>query len=836
MPLSIPDEKMPLMAPKLTLDIDTPMPEGFVDPKAYIGTTLKPPSRKRARIEKKESIVTNCISNYQDDLQSRLEWAENRIQRTAKYRGWREQKNYPWNNASNSHLPIIMTDVQRTEDTLHNAVLSTHPVMNARALGKQFEPKEQVIDNLLDYQVFIENRGEERIGNLISSFCQDGQYIAYCPYIRHKQKVTRVYPIDYPPAGVSWDQQIITALSEYYPQGIILPGKNAPWDYIVKLENPLNGKIEEFKISVFEDSGQIQAVAHVEATIFDGPALLPIELEDIVVPVRCENLQPRSPANPTGASRVTMVDYPDKDEIIRLYESGFYDEITDEKLEQIKGYTGDPKLSSGKDPEAQKLLKDDLTGLAALHSDGVTTNPAISATNTFTRLTVFCAGDLDGDGLNEEVVYWILEETQTLLRVRYLTEVYPIVPQRRPFSMAKYIPVNSQFYGIGLIELMESGYDIIKQTFDLMIDNGNIANTPFGFYRPSSGVRPETMRLGPGDLYPTNNPKEDIYFPSLPQGASVFGHNIISSVSQILDQVTLVGQLQLGGVPQGRSSALRTTSNMQALLQQGDARPERILRRFFTGLAEIWLQFHELNQIFLPKDKQFRIMRGVTQDKNPYVALTNKEQIQGRFLFDFTASILNTNRALATSSLQDMMGILISPLMLQLGITTPETAYNLVSDYIRARGQDTAKYIKAPVGVSQSDEPLLTVEEAILSIFNGYFPHGRPMEPLQVHIQKLQQFVSQPDNFKYFTDNQAKLLGQYTAMRVAEFQEAQRQQQMMIAAEQFQSQIASSGPPGAKSQSAPPNLGPGGNPSVQSGELLNETLPSAGGGGNIGGK
>jgi len=225
---------------------------------------------------------------------------------------------------------------------------------------------------------------------------------------------------------------------------------------------------------------------------------------------------------------------------------------------------------------------------------------------TFTRLTFFGREDLDGDGLDEEVVYWFLKEPQILLRARYLSEVYPVTPLRRPFGMAKYIPVNGQFYAIGLIEMMESGYDIIKKTFDQMIDSGDLTNTPFGFYRPMSGIRPETMRLGPGDLYPTNDPKNDVFYPTLPQGMSAFGHNIITLVSQILDQTTLVGQLQLGGVPQGKSSALRTTSNMQSLLQQGDARPERILRRFFTGLAEIWQQFHELNKVFLPKQKMFR--------------------------------------------------------------------------------------------------------------------------------------------------------------------------------------------------------------------------------------
>src|SRR3546814_15882504 len=74
------------------------------------------------------------------------------------------------------------------------------------------------------------------------------------------------------------------------------------------------------------------------------------------------------------------------------------------------------------------------------------------------------------------------------------------------------------------------------------------------------------------------------------------------------ERLTHIGDLQAGRVPPGRSSALRTTTNMALLASQAEARPERILRRLFTGLAEIWLQIHELNQRFLPANKKFRIM------------------------------------------------------------------------------------------------------------------------------------------------------------------------------------------------------------------------------------
>jgi hypothetical protein len=803
-------------------------PEAIIMPgEEPVGFRILPPQRKKSLVKDKAKTVANLVKSYGDDLMDRADWTERRIQRTAKYRGWREVRTFPWENSSNAHLPIIMTDVQRTEDTLHNAVLSVRPVMNAKATNKSFEQKEKTVDQLIDNQVFVENQGEVRIGNLISAFCQDGQFIAYVPYIKEKQKVTRVNVIDFPPAKISWDGWIMNHLQQYYPKATILPGKNAPWNWEVRTEHPLTGDIVTEKIEVVQDGDEarVQLLCHKDEAIFDGPSLIPKELEDIVVPGRSENLQPQCMSNPTGASHVFMVDYPSKDEILKLIESGFYDEVSKEDKEKIANTT--KRKSDAMDPEAQKVLQDDLTGI-------VTDSVLDIHEDPFVRLTYFGREDIDGDGFDEEVVYWFLEFPQVLLRARYLTEVYPTTPMRRPFAMAKYIPVNGQFYAIGLIELMESGYDIIKKTFDQMMDSGDLTNTPWGFYRPMSGIRPEVMRMGPGDLYPTNSPKDDVYYPTLPQGMAAFGQNTIALVSQILDQATLVGQLQLGGVPAGKSAALRTTSNMQSLLQQGDARPERVMRRFFGGLVEVWQQFHELNQVFLPKEKQFRITAGATNESNPYVTIHDRSEITGRFMFEFGASILNTNRALATSALQEMFGILVNPLLFQLGIVTPPNIFNLCSDWIKARGQDPLKYITSPTNDPFAGGPKISVEDAIMAIMNGYYPYGGPMEPLEIHLQKLQEFVTDKENLEKFTQNQIQLLGQYAATRVQEMQQQIQQQQLMANAQQMQQTVGGGegADAGKTAATAPPNAGPGGNAKVQGQELLDESLPGAGGGAN----
>ena len=107
-----------------------------------------PYSRQSLKLENKDEFVEYVIRRYDQDLQDRREWSQARLQRYAKLYGWLETKNYPWPNASNQHVPMLMTNSQRTQDTLVNAVMASRPVMSAIAINKADADKGKTIDEL----------------------------------------------------------------------------------------------------------------------------------------------------------------------------------------------------------------------------------------------------------------------------------------------------------------------------------------------------------------------------------------------------------------------------------------------------------------------------------------------------------------------------------------------------------------------------------------------------------------------------------------------------------------------------------------------------------------
>jgi hypothetical protein len=42
--------------------------------------------------------------------------------------------------------------------------------------------------------------------------------------------------------------------------------------------------------------------------------------------------------------------------------------------------------------------------------------------------------DIDDDGLDEDVVWWMILETKTIVKAKMLTEMWPANPPRRPFA------------------------------------------------------------------------------------------------------------------------------------------------------------------------------------------------------------------------------------------------------------------------------------------------------------------------------------------------------------------------------------------------------------------
>ena len=768
--------------------------------------------RRSLRSLDRDAIAKRVLDFVQLDETERTEDMDLRLQRYAKFRMWTDQgSDWPWEGSSNQGLPDMMTDVLSMEDTLHNAVMSNRPLANARALQKHDEEKQDKIDDLLDTQVFIEQDGETALGETASCFVMDGVFTAYIPWVREDRKMSiyRTFK-GFEPDEIPL-QRFEKIIQQEFPQQEhqAFQKDEEGWDWEI-----VDSKEQVFKVKFYTDmDGEIEMVGMKSVRVYDGPKIIVKDYEDVLYPARSANLQIPGPSNPGGATHVILIDYPSVDEIQRLVDSGFYDLVNKKDLASI--------VSSSDSVDSQyddmKRQKDVFQGRHE-HQE-----PEDDSHKTLTRYLCFDLYDVDGDGINTDMMWWVLKEPRLLLKAKPLTEMYPSQPPRRPLAEANMIPVKGRREGIGLLEMMEPLHNFKKQIFDQVVDAGTLGNMPIWFYRPTSSIKPEVMRMFPGDGMPLTNPKEDVFFPNIGAGqATSFGINMMTLSDAMQEKLTVRGDLQLGRVPVGRSSALRTSQNLQSLLEAGEARPQRILRRFLMGWIEIFKQIHEMNQHFLTDGKKFRIIGIRDPNEDPYKEVETQRDLAGRFQFDFSVNILNASKIGQQQSLEKLFSLYVSPIALQLGIVDPNSVYRLLRDMGKAYGQKPESYLNEPS--PDAFLPPILAEEAITQIISGEMPGGTPMEGAQKHMDKLMQFM-QSDQFGFLD----------TPGKVDLFRSYIKQVSQMLKLE-AQSKAAGatgggmSGGGASPTGGPPPNLGP---PQISGeGELLDETLPGAGGGAN----
>jgi hypothetical protein len=755
--------------------------------------------------EKQQEIVHRILQFESDCIDSRVDDRERRLQRYAKYRGWTEGKDMPWENSSDIALPDIAEAVLGLQDTLTNAILSSRPVVSANALKKENAEKEGSIDKVLDSQFFVEQEGEKIVEELAELFLVDGKFTAYIPWIREDRHVVdlRIFdpiPNDQPPAAY-----FEMLLMQEFPQADHFRRDEEGWDYRVEPFDP-DANTASVKFYTREKDRHVEMLISHLVNVFDGPRVLVKDYDDVLVPARAANLQPPSPKNPGGAPHVILVDHPTVDEIEGLKRSGFYNLATEEEIDDV----GDRSRDDSR--EDAKKQKDVLQGV----QDETATDVEH---RTVTRLICFDVFDLDGDGIPEDVIFWVLKEDKTLLKAMPMTELFPSDPPRRPFAEATFLPVKGRHEGVSLIELMEGTHDWLKETLDQGMDGGTLATTPFFFYRAASSLKPEVIRPWPGDGIPLSDPQRDVNFPQIPFDGS-FALNAFALGRQLQERLTLQGDLQAGRVPQGKSSALRTVGGINTILAQGEARPERILRRFFMGFAEIYKQMHELNQHFFPEEKEIRVLGIVEPGENPYPKIVRRQDLNGRCVFDFRASILNSSKVAKQQGLEQLMGAFINPIMIQLGVVGPEQIFRMAHDFAQSLAQDPERYLQPPA--PGEGKPRISANEAISIIFDHMMPDGVPAEPsAEKHLEQLQAFMAD-DRFGLFDHSQLELFRIWLT-QIAQLSVQQQGQQeiagLVEGSQQKQAIGAGNGEGQPVDQGAPP---------VNKNELTDESLPGNG--------
>lgn len=475
---------------------------------------------------------------------------------------------------------------------------------------------------------------------------------------------------------------------------------------------------------------------------FEGPVFEPIMNEDLLII--------GGKGNPQNADAVIHRVFMTASELWTLVDRKLFDEDAVETI--IRGGR-DP--IAGSEQSSVKYQRAHYAGKADINTE--------TELDKYEILECYMKMDVDGSGINSDIIVWVHNRTGQVCRATYLYRVNKA--GERPFFKIDFHKRAGQDYGAGIVELMHPLSKEMDAMHNMRIDFGMISTMPFGFYRPTSNIDPETINLEPGALIPVDNPTSDVYFPNMGNRTS-FGFQEEAAIQQMIERLTGISDLNLGVL--GAQGAARTATGARAILGESSANLDVYLRRMNAGWKKALECLLHMMQQRLPDGFGFRL---TGEDGGNYWAyIKTKQDIEGDFDFEVAPNTSSSNKAIQVENSQQMVQLTGNPLDIQLGIITPQGRYEALKAYASSLGiKDHGKYLQAP-----RLPRIFTPQEEVNRLLRGV---PTPVTPEGDHEGYLKYF-------EYLTSN-PEILGQYTQEETMVLAaQAQQHAQMLAALEE----------------------------------------------------
>jgi len=387
-------------------------------------------------------------------------------------------------------------------------------------------------------------------------------------------------------------------------------------------------------------------------------------------------------------------------------------------------------------------------------------------------LEAYLAMDVDGSGINTNVVVWVHNRTRQLLRATYLRRISPT--GERPFVKADFQPRKDQEYAAGLIELIHPLAREMDAIHNMRLDFGMISVMPFGFYRASSGIDPATIQLEPGALIPVDNPQTDIYFPNL-GNRTVFGMQEEQAIQGMIERLTSINDINLGMI--NGQGPTRTATGSRLISGEMSANIDVYLRRLNRAWKKSLRTLLHMLQHRIPDGMSFRLTGD--DGKDYWRTIESAKELEGDFDVEVLPNSQSSNQQIQIEQAQQIIQVVSNPMYIQMGLVGAPEIYEALKNFFMSNGvRDFGRYL------TKQDPNLayakLTPEQEANLVLHGI---DVPVMPQMDH----QGFI---DWFQMAHDDD-QIIGQFDQQQtIALARQAKKHEQMMQALKQQQAQQA----------------------------------------------
>jgi hypothetical protein len=625
----------------------------------------------------------------------------------------------PFDGSSNLHLPMPFIVAKTLHARFIQALWPSEPSLNVRARNEASIERVPMVQDTMKYMLSDWanfNKGiEEVIDRFVWKWVTTGRGILKwrwdCRYTRF--------------VDVVMEQKAAAPIFQTGPDGKEIA---VPQFKMVEVEKPVTKKT------------------------FEGPVCELVDPEDIIII--------GGKGDPDDADAVLHRQWLTASELWTLADRKIFDK---EAVEEI--IEGGPDTVEGSIGSEIKQARAQNAGKAALDTD--------QDLDRYQIIEAYLRLDVDGSGINSDVIAWVHPRSRELARATYLYRVSQT--GERPFAVSDF-QIREQDgaeYPVGVIELIYPLSKEMDAIHNMRIDFGLVSVMPFGFYRASSGIDPETIQLEPGALIPVDNPGTDVFFPNL-GNRTIFGMQEEQALQGMIERLTGVNDMSLGMIS-GAQGATRTASGARILSGEMSSNLDVFLRRLNRGHKKsLRYSFHMLQQR-IPDGLSFRV---TGDDGNDYWRQVRRDDFARADIdLDVSPNSSSSNQSVQQDLADQILQMTANPLDIQLQLITPAQRFEAHRNWYQSRGiKDWGRYVVRPQGQTYR----LTPEEEANRVLRGM---DVQLSPDMDH----EGFINWYDMVK----KDDHLLGQFTPEQAMALERQSRlHQQMMQALKQMQAQQA----------------------------------------------
>jgi chaperonin GroES len=368
------------------------------------------------------------------------------------------------------------------------------------------------------------------------------------------------------------------------------------------------------------------------------------------------------------------------------------------------------------------------------HNDGI--EPAAIAEKDAPRLILETHRkmDLDEDGFEEDYVFTVDKETETVLRIVSRNYMDPVTNRKRTydyFTRYVFIPNPDSHYGLGFGHLLERLNDAADTAVNQLLDAGLLANIgPFsGFISQRSGLKKGDVKFKMGEfkVVTANAQKiKDAIFPLNFGQPSPVLLQLLGALWNYGEKVSTVTEAMTGQLPPSDTPA----SALMAVLEQGLKVFSAIHKRLHGALRSELQKIFTLNRMFLDEKVYAVVQDSATREyKSLELGRADYENRIDVIPVSDPAIMSKTERlTLAQQSYEMVMN---NPLTQN----DPEIIWEVTVQYLEALGQhNLAGMVKKPEPQEPPDLPPVEEEAAFLKeVYVQPLPQQDHMTHLESH-------------------------------------------------------------------------------------------------------